>query len=105
MNIPEFANIPKGGLERIDAPVTEFYRIFTLAYDTMKKNQFAEAIPLWRKALLLDTDNGKAHYNLAVSLTRTGQPSQSTSGVSEGCRSHSRRGQVRGLRMGARAKR
>ncbi len=74
VNIPEFANIPKGGLERIDAPVTEFYRIFTLAYDTMKKNQFAEAIPLWRKALLLDPDDGKAHYNLAVSLTRTGHP-------------------------------
>ena len=76
VNIPEFVNIPKGGLERIDAPVTEFYRIFTLAYDTMKKNQFAEAIPLWRKALLLDPDDGKAHYNLAVSLTRTGQPSR-----------------------------
>jgi len=76
VNIPEFANIPKGGLERIDTPVTEFYRIFTQAHDIMEKGQFAEAIALWRKALLLDPNDGKAHYNLAVSLTRTGHPAE-----------------------------
>jgi Flp pilus assembly protein TadD len=74
VNIPEFVKISKGGLERIDAPVTEFYRIFTQAYDTMKNNGFAEAIGMWRKALELDPDDGKAHYNLAISLTRTNQP-------------------------------
>jgi len=76
VNIPEFVNIPRGGLERINAPVTEFYRIFTQAYDTMKKDQFAEAAVMWRKALLLDPGDGKAHYNLAVCLTRTGHPSE-----------------------------
>ena len=85
VNIPEFANIPKGGLDRIDAPVTDFYRIFTQAYGTMKKDQFAEAIGLWRKALQLDPDDGKAHYNLAVSLTRTGQPGEALPEYRKAC--------------------
>jgi Flp pilus assembly protein TadD len=76
VNIPEFVNIPKGGLERIDTPATEFYRIFTDAHDIMEKGKFAEAIGLWHKALLLDPGDGKAHYNLAISFTRTGHPAE-----------------------------
>jgi len=71
-NIPEFVNIPKGGLERIDAPATEFYRLFNVAMDLMKKNQFAEAVTAWRQALELDPDDGKAHFNLASALSETG---------------------------------
>ncbi len=71
-NIPEFVNIPKGGLERIDAPATEFYRLFNVAMDLMKKNQFTEAVTAWRQALELDPDDGKAHFNLASALSETG---------------------------------
>ena len=71
-NIPEFVNIPKGGLERIDAPATEFYRLSTVAMDLMKKNRFPEAIAEWRKALDLDPDDGKAHFNLAYALSEGG---------------------------------
>ena len=71
-NIPEFVNIPRGGLERIDAPATEFYRLFNVAIDLMKKNRFGEAIPEWRKALELDPDDGKAHFNLAYALSEGG---------------------------------
>ena len=72
MNIPEFVNIPPGGLEQIDAPATEFYRMFNMAIDLMKKNRFAEAVAAWRKALELDPDDGKAHFNLGFSLSETG---------------------------------
>ena len=44
-NIPEFVNISKGGLQRIDAPATEFYRLFNVALEMMKNNRFGEAIP------------------------------------------------------------
>ena len=71
-NIPEFVNIPKGGLERIDAPATEFYRVFNVAIDLMKKNRFGEAIPQWRTAVELDPEDGKAHFNLAYALSETG---------------------------------
>lgn len=72
-NIPEFINVPKGGLERIDAPATEFYRLFNVAIGLMKENRFGEAIPAWRKALALDPDDGKAHFNLAYALSERGE--------------------------------
>lgn len=71
-NIPEFVNIPKGGLERIEAPATEFYRRFNVALELMKKKQFVEAIPAWRDALTLDAEDGKAHFNLGYALSETG---------------------------------
>jgi Flp pilus assembly protein TadD len=72
-NIPEFLNVPKGGLERIEAPATEFYRLFNSAIALMKKNQFREAVPEWRKALELDPDDGKAHFNLGYALSETNE--------------------------------
>ena len=37
VNIPEFVNIGPDGLERIDAPATEFYRVFDVAVQLAKK--------------------------------------------------------------------
>jgi Flp pilus assembly protein TadD len=71
-NIPEFLNIPRGGLERIEAPATDFYRLFNVALDLMKNNRFGDAVPEWRKALALDSDDDKAHFNLGFALSETG---------------------------------
>ena len=72
VNLPEFANIPRGGLEKIDPVATEFYRMENTAIDLMTKNQFGEAIPVWRKALEMDPADGRAHFNLGYSLSQTG---------------------------------
>jgi tetratricopeptide (TPR) repeat protein len=72
VNLPEFANIPRGGLEKIDPVATEFYRMENTALDLMTKNQFGEAIPVWRKALEMDPGDGRAHFNLGYSLSQTG---------------------------------
>jgi Tol biopolymer transport system component len=45
VNIPEFVNIPPGGMLKIDAPATDFYRQFDVAADLAKKGKFAEALP------------------------------------------------------------
>jgi len=71
-NIPEFMNIPRGGLERIEAPATDFYRLFNVALDLMKNNRFADAVVEWRKAMDLDSDDDKAHFNLGFALSETG---------------------------------
>jgi Flp pilus assembly protein TadD len=71
-NIPEFVNIPKGGLERIEAPATDFYRLFNTAIDLMKRNRFADAVATWRRAMALEDDDAKAHYNLGYALSETG---------------------------------
>jgi Flp pilus assembly protein TadD len=73
VNLPEFANIPKGGLEKIDPLATEFYRMENSAIELMTKNQFGEAITVWRKALEVDPADGKAHLNLGYSLGQTGR--------------------------------
>jgi len=68
VNIPEFINIGPGGLERIDAPATEFYRLFDVAVQLAEKKQFEAAVPAWRKALELSPDDARAHNNLGVAL-------------------------------------
>ena len=73
VNLPEFANIPKGGLEKIDPLATEFYRMENQAIELMTKNQFGEAITVWRNALEMDPGDGKAHLNLGYSLGQTGR--------------------------------
>ena len=73
-NIPEFVNIPKGGLERIEAPATDFYRLYNTAIDQMKQNRFANAVATWRRAMALEDDDAKAHYNLGYALSETGEP-------------------------------
>jgi Flp pilus assembly protein TadD len=73
VNLPEFANIPKGGLEKIDPVANQYYKMETSAIELMTKNQFSEAIAVWRKALEKDPSEGRAHLNLAYALVRTGQ--------------------------------
>jgi tetratricopeptide (TPR) repeat protein len=73
VNIPEFVNIPPGGLLKIDAPVTEYYRVLDAASDLLKKNQYAAAAVEWSKALELEPDEAPAHNNLGLALVETGK--------------------------------
>ena len=74
VNLPEFANIPKGGLEKIDPLANQFYKMENSAIELMTKNQFSEAITVWRNALQVDPGDGRAHLNLGYSLGQTGHP-------------------------------
>jgi len=38
-------NIGPDGLERIDSPATEFYRLYNVAQDLAEKHQYAAAVP------------------------------------------------------------
>ena len=73
VNIPEFVNIPPDGLERINAPATEFYRLFDVASELGQKNQYDAAILKWKEALALSPDDAKAHSNLGVVLATVGR--------------------------------
>jgi len=76
VNIPEFANIPPGGLEKIDTPATDFYRLFDEAVQLMEKAQYGEAVAGWQKALALNPDDAKAHLNLGYVMQQSGQLDQ-----------------------------
>jgi tetratricopeptide (TPR) repeat protein len=72
VNIPEFVNIPPDGLVSIDAPVTEFYRLFNLATELAAKGQYREAIIEWKKALKLSPEDARVHHYLGAALAGSG---------------------------------
>jgi len=85
VNLPEFANIPRGGLEEIDPVATKVYALENEALELMKRHQFAEAIPEWRKALEGDPADGEAHFNLGYALSQTGDSREALAEYRKGC--------------------
>jgi Flp pilus assembly protein TadD len=85
VNLPEFANIPRGGLEEIDPVATKVYAMENEALELMKRHQFAEAIPEWRKALEGDPADGEAHFNLGYALSQTGDSREALAEYRKGC--------------------
>jgi tetratricopeptide (TPR) repeat protein len=73
VNIPEFMNIAPGGLEKIDAPATEFYRLFDVAVQYTDKKDLADALPAWKKALELAPEDPRGHNNYGIALFESGR--------------------------------
>lgn len=72
-NIPEFVNIGRNGLEKIDVPAAEFYRLYDHAYQLAEAGRTAEAIAAWREALRLEPEDAKANNNLGGLLLGLGK--------------------------------
>jgi tetratricopeptide (TPR) repeat protein len=76
VNLPEFVNISAGGLEHIDVPAAEFYRLFDRAWDLAEKGRFDESIAAWKQALAIHPGDAKAHNNLGRALAGKGDLEQ-----------------------------
>ena len=85
VNIPEFLNVPPGGLEKIDPQATEFYRLFNQAYEFIENNQMPEAIQALRGALERDPEDPLAHYALATALTGNDQEHEALEEYRKAC--------------------
>ena len=72
VNIPEFVNVVPGGLQHIDVPAAEFYRLFDTAWNLAEKGAFDASIVEWNKALAISPDDAKAHNNLGRALAGKG---------------------------------
>jgi tetratricopeptide (TPR) repeat protein len=72
-NIPEFVNIPPEGLLKMEAPVTDYYRVVDEAVDLLKSKRYQEAIPELKKALALNPAEALPHNNLGIALAETGK--------------------------------
>jgi len=68
VNIPEFVNIAPDGLQRIDVPAAEFYRIYDKATAAANSGDLNAAIALWRQAAALEPDDARAPNNLGAAL-------------------------------------
>ncbi len=73
VNIPEFVNIPEDGLLKIDAPVTEYYRLIDDASEAMNKGDHEAALPLLRRALTESPGDAVVHNSYASALAATGR--------------------------------
>jgi tetratricopeptide (TPR) repeat protein len=68
VNIPEFVNVQPDFMETMNAPATEFYRLFNIAVADQGKGELETAIAEWKTALAMSPDEPKALYNLGVAL-------------------------------------
>jgi hypothetical protein len=74
VNIPEFVNIPPDGLQRIDVPAAEFYRLYDEAATLMEKGRYLAAIPAWQRALAAKPDDDRAEDSLGTALASVDRP-------------------------------
>jgi tetratricopeptide (TPR) repeat protein len=72
VNIPEFVNIPPDGLLKIDAPVTEYYRLIDVASEAMNKGDHETALPLLKEALAQSPGDAVVHNSYGSALAATG---------------------------------
>ena len=62
-----------GGLEKIDAPATEFYRLFDISAQLADKKQLDAAVLAWNKALVVAPGAPRGHNNLDSALAEAGR--------------------------------
>jgi Flp pilus assembly protein TadD len=85
VNIPEFLNVPPGGLEHINPEATDFYRLFNQAYDLMENNRITEALPLLQEAVEHDPNDPIGRYALATALSQTGHEREAVEEYKKAC--------------------
>ena len=76
VNIPEFVNIPRDGMLKIDVPAVEYYRLYNVAWELAHKSQYEAAIVAWKKALEFSPGEANIYLNLGVALARLGKPNE-----------------------------
>src|ERR1017187_8790319 len=73
VNIPEFVNVPPDGIESIDVPASDFYRIVDEAMALQGKGDLAAALTKWQKALELDPADARANNGMGIALGLQGK--------------------------------
>jgi hypothetical protein len=77
-NIPEFVNIPPGGLLQIGGPVLDYFRLVNSATYVQKKVSYEASVPKWKQIVELYPDDEFAHRSLAGVLLLTGHAREAT---------------------------
>jgi tetratricopeptide (TPR) repeat protein len=73
VNIPEFVNIPADGIESIDSPASDLYRLIDEAMDLQARGDNASALPKWQKALEMDPADARANNGMGIVLGLLGR--------------------------------
>jgi tetratricopeptide (TPR) repeat protein len=76
VNLPEFINIAADGLEKIEVPASDFYRVVDEAADLEKNGDWTGSFAKWQKALEMDPNDARANNSVGVSLASVGKLQQ-----------------------------
>jgi len=68
VNLPEFVNTAEDGLEDIQVPAVELYKLIDEAMELEDKGENDRALDIWKKALALDPENANVQNGLGISL-------------------------------------
>ena len=74
VNLPEFVNIPTDGIESIDVPASDFYRVIDEAMDLQGKGDLPSALTKWQSALTMDPEDARTNNGVGVVLGMLGKP-------------------------------
>ena len=73
VNIPEFVKTPPDGIENIDVPASDFYRIMDEAMELQGKGDLTGAVSKWQQALALDPADARANNGMGIALGMSGK--------------------------------
>jgi tetratricopeptide (TPR) repeat protein len=73
VNIPEFVKVAPDGIESIDVPASDFYRIVDEAMDLQGKGDLTGALAKWQSALELDPADARANNGMGIALGMSGK--------------------------------
>jgi len=73
VNIPEFMNIPPGGMLAINPTVTGFYRHINRGTELLNKGQHQEAIAEFEQALTYQPEDFEVHNSLGAAYSAIGK--------------------------------
>jgi tetratricopeptide (TPR) repeat protein len=74
VNIPEFVNIAPGGIENINVPLSDLYRVINQAVEAGKKGDRSGALAKWREAVEMDSESAMANAGFGGALGTGGNP-------------------------------
>jgi tetratricopeptide (TPR) repeat protein len=76
VNLPEFVNTAGDGIEEIQVPAVELYKLIDEATHFEEQGKNREALTAWRKAAAIDAEDAKVQNGLGVSLYVEGETEQ-----------------------------
>jgi len=68
VNLPEFVNTAGDGIEDIQVPAVDLYKLIDEAMQLEEKGENDQALAIWKKAVALDPGNAKVQNGLGISL-------------------------------------
>ena len=68
VNLPEFVNVDGDGIEDIQVPAVEVYKLIDQAMQLEEKGENDQALAIWERAAALEPENGKVQNGLGISL-------------------------------------